>query len=118
MKVSILGYDVEGRASYDYFASLGHDLTILDHKTDIEVPEGAEAVLGDNYLDNLSRFDLIVRTAGLPPAKILEKNPGVGSKITSHINEFMKVSSTKNIIGVTGTKGKGTTSTLIAKMLE
>ena len=118
MKVAILGYDVEGRVNYDYFAGQGHELTILDRKTDIEVPEGADSVLGDNYLDNLDRFDLIVRTAGLPPAKILEPNPGVADKITSHINEFFRATPTRNIIGVTGTKGKGTTSTLIAKMLE
>jgi UDP-N-acetylmuramoylalanine--D-glutamate ligase len=58
-----------------------------------------------------------VRTPGLPPSKILEKNPGIEAKITSQVSEFLKAAPTKNIIGVTGTKGKGTTSTLVAKML-
>jgi len=118
MKIAILGYDTEGKASYDYFAAQGHDVTICDQKADLQVPAGAKAVLGDNYLANLDRFDLLVRTPGMHPKKILETNPGVEAKITSQTNEFLKASPTKNIIGVTGTKGKGTTSTLIAKMLE
>ena len=117
MKIAILGYDTEGRVSYDYFAAQGHELTICDQNPNIEVPEGAQVVLGEHYLDNLDRFDLLVRTAGLPPRLILDKNPEVTAKITTHINEFFKVSPTKNIIGVTGTKGKGTTSTLISRML-
>jgi len=118
MKIAILGYDVEGRASYGYFASQGHELTICDQNPDVEVPKGAEAVLGNSYLDDLDRFDLLVRTAGLPPKLILDKNPTVAGKITTQINEFLKVCPTKNTIGITGTKGKGTTSTLITKMLE
>ncbi len=119
MKIAILGYDVEGRASYDYFAAQGgHELTIHDRNPDTKIPEGATSVLGANYLDDLDRYDLLMRTAGLPPHIILEKNPDVASKITSHINEFLKVCPTNNVIGVTGTKGKGTTSTLITKMLE
>lgn len=82
------------------------------------MPRGVDAVLGDGYLDDLDRFDLIVRTAGLRPQKILENNPNVGTKLTSQTNTFFHASPTKNIIGVTGTKGKGTTSTLITKMLE
>lgn len=118
MKIAILGYDVEGRASYDYFASQGHELTIHDQNPTTAVPEGVTSVLGENYLDDLDSYDIMVRTAGLPPKKILGKNPSVADKITTHLDEFLKVSPTKNIIGVTGTKGKGTTSTLITKMLE
>ncbi len=118
MKIAILGYDVEGRTSYEYFAAGGHELEIRDQNSDLVVPEGAAVVLGDSYLDNLDAFDLLVRTPGLPPSEILAKNPGVADKITSQANEFLRVSPTRQIIGVTGTKGKGTTSTLIAKILE
>lgn len=118
MKIAIVGYDTEGRASYDYFAAQEHELAICDQNPAVQVPDGVEAVLGDGYLDNLGRFDLVVRTAGLPPRLILEKNPGIDNKVTTLVNEFLRVCPTKNVIGVTGTKGKGTTSTLITKMLE
>ncbi|MDB5181858.1 MAG: UDP-N-acetylmuramoylalanine--D-glutamate ligase [Candidatus Saccharibacteria bacterium] len=118
MKVAILGYDTEGKVSYEYFKAQGHDVTICDQKTDIEIPEGADSVLGPDYLKDLDRFDVLVRTPGLKPSLILENNPTVADKITSGTNEFFKASPTKNIIGVTGTKGKGTTSTLITKILE
>ncbi len=119
MKIAILGYSLEGRSSYKYFAAQGgHELTICDEDTNVAMPEGAQSILGEAYLDNLDQFDLLVRTAGLPPQAILEKNPGVTDKITSNMNEFLKASPTKNIIGVTGTKGKGTTSTLISLMLK
>jgi UDP-N-acetylmuramoylalanine--D-glutamate ligase len=118
VEVAILGFDTEGRSSYEYFAAQGHQITICDQSSKLEVPAGVRAVLGPNYLDGLDRFDLLVRTAGLPPHKILDKNSAVGGKITTQVNEFFKASPTKNIIGVTGTKGKGTTSTLITSMLE
>ncbi|MDB5171124.1 MAG: UDP-N-acetylmuramoylalanine--D-glutamate ligase [Candidatus Saccharibacteria bacterium] len=118
MNIAILGYDTEGRVSHDYFDAQGHELTICDQNPDLQVPEGAESVLGEHYLEDLDRFDLIVRTAGMPPSVILGKNPGVAGKITTHVNEFLRVCPTRNIIGVTGTKGKGTTSTLITRMLE
>ncbi len=118
MKIAILGFDLEGRSSFDYFTAQGHELTICDQNPEVKLPPGVASVVGDNYLDNLNRFDLIVRTAGLPPEKILKANPGVAQKITTQINEFMKICPTKNVIGITGTKGKGTTSTLVSKMLE
>ncbi|MEK7594416.1 MAG: UDP-N-acetylmuramoyl-L-alanine--D-glutamate ligase [Patescibacteria group bacterium] len=118
MKIAILGYNTEGRSSYDYFASQGHELTICDQNTEVEVPNGANSVLGANYLDDLDRFDLLVRTAGLKPSLILDANPDVADKITTQLNEFLKICPTKNVIGITGTKGKGTTSTLTTMMLQ
>lgn len=118
MRVAILGYDVEGKASYVYFRSRGDEITICDVKSDIEVPAGVESQLGENYLSDLDRFDLLVRTPGLHPDRILEVNPNVASKITTQTNEFLKICPTRNIIGVTGTKGKGTTSSLVYAMLK
>ncbi len=118
MKVALLGYDTEGKASYEYYKGLGAQITICDQKTDVSVPASVESQLGDGYLDDLDRFDVLVRTAGLPPRLIFERNPTVSGKITTAISEFLRVCPTRNVIGITGTKGKGTTSTLITKMLE
>lgn len=118
MRVALLGFDTEGRVSYDYYRAQGADITICDQKTDVQIPEGAQAQLGGSYLDDLDRFDVLVRTAGMPPRIILEKNPEVAGKITTQVNEFLRICPTQNVIGVTGTKGKGTTSTLITKLLE
>lgn len=118
MNVAILGFDLEGRSSLNYFAALGHSCTILDQNPDLPGPPDVPAVLGENYLKDLGRFDLIVRTAGLNPDKIFAANPGLApSKVTTQLIEFMRACPSSQITAVTGTKGKGTTSTLIYKML-
>lgn len=118
MKIAIVGGATEGIASCTFFMNRGDDVTICDQDTSLKLPYGSSGQLGEHYLDNLDRFDVIVRSAGIHPSVILSKNPNVGDKITSQVNEFIAQCPTRNIIGVTGTKGKGTTSTLIAKMLE
>ncbi len=121
MKVAILGYDVDGGSSAGYWHHLGAEITICDQKTDLLLPNYvADAQLGESYLANLDRFDLLVRTPGLHPSKITAANPdapNILSKVTTTINEFFEKCPAP-IIGVTGTKGKGTTSTLIYKFLE
>lgn len=118
MKIAIVGFDREGRATYEFFKGKGHDITVCDQNEQMELPDDVSTKLGSGYLDGLGVFDTIVRTPGLHPSKILEKNPDVGDKITSGTNIFFENAPTKNIIGITGTKGKGTTSTLISQMLE
>ena len=87
MKIAIVGFDTEGRASYDYFSKQPNNtFTICDQKIDIDIPDGAVSQLGENYLDNLDGFDLIIRNAGLHPQKILNKNHGVKDKITIYVN--------------------------------
>ncbi|HEX7633074.1 MAG TPA: UDP-N-acetylmuramoyl-L-alanine--D-glutamate ligase [Candidatus Saccharimonadales bacterium] len=118
MKIAILGFGLEGHAAYDYWRD-GNEITICDQNEAVSVPDGVTSHLGTDYLADLDTFDLIVRSPFVHPQRIVEANsPDILSKVTSNVNEFFKVSPTQNIIGVTGTKGKGTTSTLIAKMLE
>lgn len=118
MKVAIAGFGLEGQSSFAYFSGLGHEVIILDQNSNLTVPKGAKSVLGDKAFFNLSSYDQIIRSSGLSPDKLLEPNPGIEAKITTQLNEFLKVCPSKHIIGVTGTKGKGTTSTLITRMLE
>jgi UDP-N-acetylmuramoylalanine--D-glutamate ligase len=118
MKVAIVGFGLEGQSALPYWLERGAQVTVCDQDPDKKVPKGIKKQLGADYLDNLDRFDVIVRTVGMHPKVILAKNPGVKKKITTNLDEFLRVSPTENIIGVTGTKGKGTTSSLIVEMLK
>lgn len=118
MKVAIVGFGLEGQSALTYWLAKGSDVTVCDQHVDKKIPAGVKTQLGAGYLDNLERFDVIVRTVGMHPNVILDKNPDVADKITTNLDEFLRVCPTKNVIGVTGTKGKGTTSMLITKMLE
>lgn len=118
MHVAIVGFGLEGQSALAYWQQQAADITVCDQNTELSLPPHVHGQLGDHYLDNLGRFDLVVRSAGIAPSIILAQNPGLEPKMTSVINEFLRVCPTKNIIGVTGTKGKGTTSTLITQMLE
>lgn len=121
MNVALLGFARQGRSSYEYWQKLGHDITICDKNPDISIPHDCSMQLGEYYLSDLDKFDLIVRTSSTHPQLIRAANPQtphILDKVTTNTNEFFKVCPSKNIIGITGTKGKSTTSTLVTKMLQ
>lgn len=119
MKIAILGWGTQGQSAYEYWNTADKELTVCDSNAEVELPEGTQRQLGTDYLQNLGAFDLLIRTPALHPRDIVSANgPEIVEKVWSNTNEFLKVCPSRNIIGVTGTKGKGTTSTLIAKMLE
>lgn len=118
MNVAVIGFGIEGQSAFHYWRDKGAMVTICDQNPDVAVPVNTPSQLGALYLENLEHFDLIVRSAGIHPSVITDKYPGIENKITTVINEFVRVAPTRNIIGITGTKGKGTTSTLTARMLE
>ncbi len=115
MKVGILGYGVEGRSAHKYWGARGHDLTICDRNENLELEDelpGAALKVGSGYLEGLEEFDLLVRTPSLRPDLLPS-----GVPTTSVVREFFAQCEAP-IIGVTGTKGKGTTSSLITAILK
>lgn len=119
MKIAILGYGKQGQSAYNHWNQPGNDITIHD-KAQTEVPAGAKTKFGGDYLYDLHLYDLLIRTPALHPSEILENNinhPEVMNKITTVTNEFFSLCPAP-IIGVTGTKGKGTTSSLISAFLK
>ncbi len=118
MNVAIVGFATEGMVSARHFLAQGHSVTVCDQDEYLTVPPEYQSQLGSAYLENLGGYDVIVRSAGINPSVILAKNPDVENKITTAVDVFLRECPTKSVIGITGTKGKGTTSTLTAKMLE
>jgi UDP-N-acetylmuramoylalanine--D-glutamate ligase len=112
MQVAIIGGGIEGQAAARYWIKKSAEVTLHDRDESVEVPAGVKAVLGVGYLRGLNKYDLIVRSPGVKPSELKTTAP-----ISSSTREFFKRCPAR-IIGVTGTKGKGTTSTLIAKLLE
>ena len=114
MKVAVVGYGIEGEQNYRYWNERGDDVTIVDERAAPSkvLPKGAPTILGDAALQQLDGFDMIVRTAGLAPRKLTTH-----TKIWSATNEFF-LQCPAPIIGVTGSKGKGTTCSLITSILR
>lgn len=114
MKIAIAGYGLEGESSYRYWsADSDNQITIVDEKQPTrELPLDVDTIIGEEAFSKLQGFDMVVRTAGLAPRKI--KTDG---KIWSATNEFF-AKCPAQIIGVTGTKGKGTTASLIASIFK
>ena len=79
---------------------------------------GARLQLGPDYLSKVHKADLIFRTPGLSPnVPELKKAVAGGSILTSEMELFFQLCPCK-IIGVTGSDGKTTTTTLISEFLK
>src|SRR5258708_3410606 len=105
-KIAILGFGVEGQATADFLQSRGIDFSVLDQKDD------------PKYLSKLGAYEIIFRSAGVrlnqPEILAAQKR---GAKITSQIKFFIENCPAK-IIGITGTKGKGTTAQLLSDIMQ
>jgi UDP-N-acetylmuramoylalanine--D-glutamate ligase len=113
MKIAIAAYGVEGQASYRYYSKdPSNEITIFDQNQDLVGPEGVSTVLGPDAFEKLTDYDLVLRSPPIPPYAL--KTNG---KIWSGTNEFF-AKCPADIIGVTGSKGKGTTASLISSILE
>lgn len=124
-KVAILGFGIEGQSVVDYLLSNASKITVLDEQERVKFDEitiksyeDRGIVFKFGKIANLEGFDLIFRSPGFhPELKILQDAREKGTEVTSATKLFFDLCPCP-IIGVTGTKGKGTTSTLIYEMLK
>lgn len=118
--IAILGFGAEGKSTYRFIRKFSNQkLTILDQKdyTSDSLIKGDNniQVIYENYLDNLDKYDIIIKAPGVVLKDI--KIAKFKDKITSQLELLLEFYS-KNIIGITGTKGKSTTSSLIYEMFK
>lgn len=118
MKIGIVGFGREGKVALEYWGKHASKVFVYDKDTSILLPAQCFGRLGQEYkkhiLEDAPSLDLIVRSPGISLWEIEEKIP---TPITTITREFFDQCPCP-IIGITGTKGKGTTATLIYEILK
>jgi len=128
--VVLLGFGREGQASYHVFRQAFplKQLAIADANQAIaQSPVIAgdmqlDLITGEDYLERIAGYDMIVRSPGIPLWKLITPGyPGKPSiaieQVTSQTDLFLRRYA-KQVVGVTGTKGKSTTASLIHHILK
>lgn len=126
-RIMIAGFGREGRSSYQLIRKLfpypctDISLAVADKNTAIEsdsmLSADSDIVLftGNNYLSHAGEYDIILKSPGIPTFDFDGIAPV--ENISSQTDIFLQVYS-KQTIGITGTKGKSTTTNLIYSMMK
>jgi UDP-N-acetylmuramoylalanine--D-glutamate ligase len=122
-KIAILGFGREGQATFEFFRRNGVPVTaVLDRAESLNsearsILDDVPYVGGEGYMDNLTEYDFIFRSPGVPRMHPkLMALPDQGA-IYSHVKLFFDLCPCP-IIAVTGTKGKTTTTSLIYEIIK
>lgn len=123
-KVAIIGMGVSNLPLLDYFYDKNAKVTVFDKNTPSdEIMEKInkyryEVEIGEYNLSRLNGFDIVFRSPSvLPTREELVTAANKGAIITSEIEMVLKLAPCK-IIGVTGTEGKTTTTSIIYEILK
>ena len=106
-RVAILGYGREGKATEAALKKYAPEAIV----------EIRDQSMSEDYLEGLEQCDVLIKSPGLPPSLIPIE---VTSKVTNSTQIFLDTVASKGslVIGITGTKGKSTTSALLAHILQ
>ncbi|MBP5231683.1 MAG: UDP-N-acetylmuramoyl-L-alanine--D-glutamate ligase [Clostridia bacterium] len=116
--VGFVGLGISNRPVFDRLVQYGVRCVVRDRKplTDSFAP-CVKLVTGEHYLDGIDEDVLFLSPAVRPDIPALLDASKRGVSVTSEMQEFFS-NSPCHIIGVTGSDGKTTTTTLIGKLLE
>jgi UDP-N-acetylmuramoylalanine--D-glutamate ligase len=124
--IAVLGLGIENLALADYLLDRGKHITVCDSREraalgeryDMLARRNVDFRLGPSYLEHLEDFEVVYRSPGLPLFEPnLERAAQAGVYVTSAMRLFIELCPC-TVIGVTGSKGKGTTSSLIHRILQ
>ena len=126
-KVAFIGAGVSHKRCIEQFVELGAQVTLCDQKKSLDdFGDYADTLrrlkvnlsLGEHYTDGFAGQDIIMRTPGYEYYKpALQAALKAGAMVTSEVELFFEFCPCE-IVAVTGSDGKTTTTTLIAKMFE
>ncbi|MCB9497229.1 MAG: UDP-N-acetylmuramoyl-L-alanine--D-glutamate ligase [Fibrobacteria bacterium] len=120
--VEIVGGGLEGQSTARFLLSAGYErLTLRDRDESVKAPDGCDSRRGESYLDDLPERGTILRSAGVRPdlpAFLAAKARGV--QVCSQLHVFLGMFQGVlggRVVGITGTFGKGTVTTMLSEML-
>lgn len=126
-KVAVIGLGVSNLHLLDYLYEKKANVTVFDQRNIDDISKdvmdkmtkyGFKFSFGETYLEKLKGFDLIFRSPScLPTTPQLEAEASKGAIVTTEIELLIKMCPCK-IIGVTGSDGKTTTTSLINAILQ
>ena len=116
-KIAILGFGREGKSTLKLCMEIGgyKSIDVLDlNEVTQELDSKITVICGPDYQDNLDFYDIVIKSPGI----VLKQNiKNYTCNITSQTEIFFEKYK-RQIIGITGTKGKSTTTTLIHHILK
>ena len=122
--IAIIGFGREGKSTYKFIRKYlkNQKLTIIDgneslieNNPNLMGDLNLDFVLGNDYLNNLDKYDLLIKSPGV---KFKDIDISIfKDKITSQLDLTLNFYRNQ-VIGITGTKGKSTTTSLIMKVLQ
>jgi UDP-N-acetylmuramoylalanine--D-glutamate ligase len=121
-RIALLGYGKEGHATLTCLARHAPraHITICDKSEQIntsDLPLPCQVQLGPAWLDQLEHFDVLIKSPGIPPTPAIEAHRArIVSATQLFFTEAQAAGAT--IVGITGSKGKSTTTTLIYELLQ
>lgn len=121
-KVSVIGMGISNIPAIKYLNKLG--AYVIGRDKNKEVPkelldlDNIEYVLGEKYLEGLEDSDYILRSPGVRPFTLeIQRAVQMGVKLTSEMELFIHLTDA-TVIGITGSDGKTTTTTLTSLFLK
>lgn len=125
-KVLVIGLGISGISTIKALHKLGAQISVSDTKEEnqlIDILKEISYIKFDPYFNteimDIGSFDFVVKSPGIPPnTRLIQKAIENNVKVITDIELAYRISPTKNLVAITGTNGKTTTTTLVGEIFK